>query len=140
MNRPARVITPELRAAVAEIEGRKVLTVRQAVHLAVQQRGLCGCGCGEPIDALGEGFIDEHVIPLALTGSNDLENRALLRRPCALEKTKGDVSRIAKAKRQSRAVGPREPPEHPIPQRADPWPPKGSVKIRGRNTFRRRNP
>ena len=128
MRRANPATLDELRAKVAEIEERRPLNRPQVIAVLCDQAGgiRCGCGCGEMLDPLGEGVIDEHVRALGLVGTNDLDNRRFYRRPCATDKTRGDVGRIAKAKRQSRAVGPREPPEHPIPQRANPWPPAGS--------------
>lgn len=90
---------------MVQIEKRKPLTKKQRAELALRQDGLCGCGCGVKLDHVREGLIDEHVIPLALGGTNDLSNRQLWRKPCATEKTKDDFSRIAKAKRQSGAKG-----------------------------------
>lgn len=83
-----------------EIEQRKPLTKRQRSGLDLRQGGLCGCGCAVKLDHAGEGTIDEHVIPLAKGGSNDLSNRQLWRKPCAAEKTKADIRSINKAKRQ----------------------------------------
>lgn len=83
----------------ALVEKRRPLTRIEIITLAVEQGGKCGCGCGEKLDAAREGVIDEHRIPLELTGTNDLSNRALYRKPCAAEKTKADHAAIAKAKR-----------------------------------------
>ena len=123
-------------AKIAEIEARKPLNRAEALAVMIRQAGgvvLCGCGCGEPLDPLGEGVVDEHLRALGLLGGNELENRAWFRKPCAKRKTDGDdLPRIAKAKRQSRAVGPRERSTRPIPQRENPWPPEGSRKLQGR--------
>lgn len=81
------------------IEPRRVLTRRETIELAVRQAGYCGCGCNVKLNALTEGVTDEHVIPLAKGGTNDLANRELWRTPCAIEKTKGDRSSDAKVKR-----------------------------------------
>lgn len=86
-------------------EKRKALTRRQVIELCLRQEGLCGCGCGIKLDPMGEGVIDEHLNPLGLTGTNDLENRFLFRKPCATEKTKPDKARIAKAKAQGGETG-----------------------------------
>lgn len=111
-----------LRGEVAAIEARKPLNRAQVVAILCRQAGgiPCGCGCGEPLDPLGEGVVDEHVIPLEQTGPNDLRNRALYRRPCAVEKTKRDATNTAKCKRLDgeTCTG----PTRPIPQRANPWP------------------
>lgn len=87
------------------IEKRKPLTPKQRAQIALDQNGLCGCGCGLKLDHAREGTIDEHIIPLALGGSNDRENRNLYRLPCAKGKTVEDVGRIAKAKRQGSIDG-----------------------------------
>lgn len=88
------------------VEVRKPLTKKQRAMLALRQNGLCGCGCGVKLDHPGEGTIDEHLNPLGLTGTNDLENRALFRTPCARAKTDDlDMPRIVKAKRQGMEKG-----------------------------------
>jgi 5-methylcytosine-specific restriction enzyme A len=79
---------------------RKPLTPTQRLKLFEAHKGLCGI-CGGQIKA-GEGWIDEHIIPLGLGGSNDLSNRAPVHAACADSKTHGkdgDVAKIAKAKR-----------------------------------------
>lgn len=86
-------------APADQVEARRPLTRREVIELAVRQGGRCGCGCGEKLDAMREGVIDEHLISLELTGSNDISNRALYRKPCAVAKTKNDATAIAKAKR-----------------------------------------
>lgn len=120
------------------LEKRKPLTRAQAIYLAIAQMGVCGCGCGEPLDPLGEGCIDEHERALGLLGTNDLANRRLYRKPCAAAKTGkgGDLTVIAKAKRQAGETGQRARREKrgggSIPQRTNPWPPKGSRKLQSR--------
>jgi 5-methylcytosine-specific restriction endonuclease McrA len=42
----------------------------------------------------------DHIIPDQLLGVNDLDNCQVLCRGCHREKTKSDIARIAKAKRQ----------------------------------------
>lgn len=94
--------------APVEIEKRRPLTRAEFGQLMMDQMGLCGCGCGVKLQPMGEGVIDEHRVPLALGGSNDLANRHLFRRPCAKAKTvAGDVQRIAKAKAQAGETGQR---------------------------------
>lgn len=111
------------------LESRRPLTRRETIELAVRQGGKCGCGCGEKLDALREGCIDEHVLALILGGTNDLDNRALWRKPCAVAKTKGDRSADAKVKRLRGET--KAQPGKPIPQRVNAWPPKGSRKLGG---------
>jgi hypothetical protein len=106
------------------VEKRRPLTRVEIITLAVEQGGRCGCGCGEKLDATKERVIDEHVIPLELTGTNDLSNRALYRKPCAAKKTTADAAAIAKAKRRAGETG--QGPRREIPTRVRAWPPKGS--------------
>jgi len=90
------------------IEKRRPLTRAEFGQLMIDQEGRCACGCGEKLQPMGEGVIDEHRVPLALGGSNDLSNRELWRKPCAAVKTAGrDAPAIAKAKRQSGEKGQR---------------------------------
>jgi 5-methylcytosine-specific restriction endonuclease McrA len=48
------------------------------------QRGKCACGCGRP---LGDGFHLDHIIPLALGGTNADDNIQLLRATCNHQKS-----------------------------------------------------
>lgn len=95
---------------------RKALTRTDIIVLCQRQAQgpiLCGCGCGEPLDPVNERVVDEHVLPrkLAEVGQeeerDDIENRRFYRWPCALEKTKADLARIAKAKAQGGETGQR---------------------------------
>lgn len=115
------------------IEPRRPLTRREVIELAVRQSGRCACPCGEKLDALREGCTDEHRIPLALGGTNDLTNRELWRTPCAKAKTaKKDQPAIGKVKRiEARENGTRRP-RKPIPQRPDGGWPTVSRKLQSR--------
>jgi hypothetical protein len=123
-----------LREEVAAIEQRSPLNRAQAVYVLCRQAGgiQCGCGCGEPLDPLGEGVRDEHVIALGYrTGTaNDLGNREFWRLPCSKAKDKRDAKGLAKARRLAgetcTASG------RPIPQHVSPWPPKGARKMQSR--------
>lgn len=129
--------------APVTIEKRNALTRTQLILLCQRQSAapiLCGCGCGEPLEPVAEGIIDEHVLPRTLTERgreserDALENRALLRKPCAMAKTKADLAVIAKARAQGGETGQRARRERRgeglIPGRADGgWPPKGSRKL-----------
>lgn len=108
MTSPA-IQTAEMSRERREKEPRKPLTRRQYLQLCLDQEGKCGCGCGVKLDAMREGVIDEHLIPLGLTGGNELTNRALYRKPCAAAKTKPDRKQIAKGNRQAKMDEPREP-------------------------------
>ena len=47
------------------------------------QRGKCACGCGKP---LGDDFHRDHIMPLALGGTNTDDNMQLLRQTCNNQK------------------------------------------------------
>lgn len=83
--------------SVPVIEPRKPLTRNQRVKAHDEHGGKC-CVCLLPI-APGERFIDEHIIPLELGGSNDKSNRGIAHIQCAKIKTKRDMALIAKVKR-----------------------------------------
>lgn len=109
------------------IEKRRPLTRAEFGQLMVDQAGRCACPCREKLQPMTEGVIDEHRIPLALGGSNDLSNRELWRKPCAAAKTAGrDAPTIAKAKRQAGEKGQRARREKrgkgSIPSRPNAWP------------------
>ena len=86
-------------------EARKRLTAAEKSLILERQHDLCGrCGLslvwglvdGKPVYGP---MIDEHIIPLGTTGTNDLSNRQLWCVECAHDKTKRDLKAIAKAKR-----------------------------------------
>lgn len=80
---------------------RRKLTQAETAQLWLRQKGRCNCGCGERLIA---GQIDiEHQLPIALGGSNDLDNLSLWLREHHKVKTRDDVKRIAKANRQRKA-------------------------------------
>lgn len=121
---------------------RKALTRVEIILLCQRQTEapiLCGCGCGVALDPVNEKVVDEHVIPRELTEvghqaeRDDLANRSFYRWPCALEKTRTDLARIAKAKAQGGETGQyarREKRAKPlIPSRPNAWPPPGTRKI-----------
>lgn len=85
-------------------EKRKPLTRRQRTDQHDRKGGTC-CVCLLPI-APGEPFIDEHIIPLELGGSNADHNRGIAHYPCAKIKTKLDAKLIAKAlRRRAKHIG-----------------------------------
>lgn len=124
---------PEITVAPVRVPeppvARKVLTRAEFGQIMIDQNGRCACGCGEKLQPMTEGVIDEHLISLGAGGTNDLKNRALYRKPCATAKTVGDKGTIGKVKRiEARENGTRRQ-RKAIPQAANPWPPKGSVKF-----------
>jgi len=112
---------------------RRSLTPRERAALYAAQDGLCGCGCAAPLSDI-EGVIAEHTIPVML-GNRDKPD-SLWRKPCADAKTKLDLARIAKAKRQARETGQQarraRGTTKAIPAKRNPWPPKGARKIASR--------
>lgn len=81
---------------------RKPLTPTQRLKLFEAHKGICVL-CSKEIKS-GDKWIDEHIRPLALGGSNDLENRRPVHVACANIKTPQDLAQIAKAKRQKKAA------------------------------------
>lgn len=78
-------------------EKRQRLTRNQRAKMHDAHGSICVV-CREPIPP-GEPFIDEHVIPLELGGSNDKSNRGPAHIACAKHKTQRDRKMIDKAKR-----------------------------------------
>lgn len=76
-------------------ERRRPLTRKQRADAHDREGGTC-CVCLERIPP-GEPFIDEHIIPLGLGGSNDNSNRGIAHIQCAKIKTRRDQNMIAKA-------------------------------------------
>lgn len=81
---------------------RKHLSPFAKASIVRAQEYLCAeCCC----DLQGVQVEFDHVLPLALGGTNDLSNFQALCRPCHREKTNGDVARISKADRQGLRTG-----------------------------------
>lgn len=106
---------PKLEPTPGENTKRKRLTRAERDLILTRQDNNCD-KCHETLiwsmigdTAVFGPMIDEHILPLELKGSNDLSNRALYCVPCAKKKTKEDLGRIAKAKRQAEMMAPREP-------------------------------
>lgn len=100
--KPDVSLIPEPDRSVVE---RKPLTKKQRADLLLSQNGYCGCGCGVKVNHALEGSIDEHLDPLGLTGTNDMENRSIWRKPCSAAKTSDDLGNIAEAKRRAGETG-----------------------------------
>ena len=79
---------------------RRRLTAAQKAAIIARQVNTCGCGCGG--DLTGQPVEYDHALPLGLTGADSLDNLQALLIACHRAKTKADVRRIAKAKRQAR--------------------------------------
>ncbi len=91
------------------VSKRKPLTSKQRLQLLVANKGKC-CICGQPIKGFKEKwddyaldeieFIDEHVQPLWLGGTNEFNNRGPAHIDCAKNKTSKEAterSRMRKA-------------------------------------------
>jgi 5-methylcytosine-specific restriction protein A len=90
------------------LHDRKPLTAKQRVQLFFERKGEC-CICHGNI-SVKDKWIDEHIIPLAMGGTNDWSNRGCAHVACAKDKTKKDVGDIAKAKRiEARHIGAKQP-------------------------------
>jgi 5-methylcytosine-specific restriction endonuclease McrA len=81
---------------------RKPLTPTQRLAMFEKHGGKC-CVCGNLIRS-GAAWIDEHITPLGLGGSNDDSNRGPAHVTCAGIKTEADMERINKAKAQKKAA------------------------------------
>lgn len=73
---------------------RRYLTKKERAQMALNQQGLCGCGCGKK---LGPDSIGEHWTMVAW--DNEAKPDCLLTKDCAARKTKTDMAKIAKVKR-----------------------------------------
>jgi hypothetical protein len=81
---------------------RRQLTRVEFAQLILAQKGRCPA-CGDRLRA--DEIIDEHLVPLDLGGSNDLENRALFCLACAKEKTIDDVAASVHGRRVRGEIG-----------------------------------
>jgi 5-methylcytosine-specific restriction protein A len=92
------------------------------LNLFLKRKGMC-TACRRKIEA-GKAWDIDHILPLALGGTNEPNNLQILCRPCHRAKTiQSDVPRIAKTKRlKARHLGARAPSIRPIPgSRRSPW-------------------
>lgn len=79
---------------------RKKLTPKQRTQMWADQKGLCGCGCGEPLRDKDEGTVGEHVWWFVALGNSGKPDK-LYRKPCARKKTngpRGDLNTISHIK------------------------------------------
>lgn len=97
---------------------RKGFTTKQRRQVYEANDGLCA-GCDEP---LADKWHVDHRLPIALNGTHAPDNWQPLCESCHALKTREDVARIAKAKRQRKLVENVEPSKRPIPARKNPWP------------------
>jgi 5-methylcytosine-specific restriction endonuclease McrA len=108
MSAPETDVTPRARLTAAE---RRILLERQGFRCAA---------CPEPLTLEVNGrivlaaMVDEHIVPLALGGTNDLANRELRCPACAKGKTSKDLKAILKVKRIQRRLAGEEPRKRQI--------------------------
>jgi 5-methylcytosine-specific restriction endonuclease McrA len=110
---------------------RQRLSAEDRAQILKRQQHCCGGPCGKSLvwqvvdDKPVYGpMVDEHLLPLALGGTNDLSNRALLCVPCANDKTRADRKVIAKVARIRRRLTGDVRPKRKIRSRGfprDPW-------------------
>jgi 5-methylcytosine-specific restriction endonuclease McrA len=110
---------------------RQRLSAADRAQLLKRQQDCCGGPCGKSLvwqvvdgKSVYGPMVDEHLLPLALGGSNDLSNRALLCVPCANQKTRADRKAIAKVARIRRRMLGDPRPKRKIRSRSfprDPW-------------------
>ena len=92
------------------------------LNLFLKRKGACAA-CTQKIEA-GKSWDIDHILPLAMGGTNAPENLQILCRSCHRTKTTHyDVPRIAKTKRlKAQHLGARAPSTRPIPgSRRSPW-------------------
>lgn len=77
-------------------EKRRYLTDAQKAEVRRRQHGVCGCGCGEALE--GKTHFD-HILPLWLGGTNEIDNFAELKERHHIEKSKRETKARAKIKR-----------------------------------------
>jgi len=101
---------------------RPTFSTRFRLNLFIERQGSCA-SCQSRIQA-GKSWDIDHVLPLALGGSNAPQNLQLLCKPCHIQKTATlDIPMIAKTKRiKARHTGARAPSARPIlGSRSTPW-------------------
>lgn len=67
-----------------KLDAGGILSKDLAERLFKLQRGKCACGCKQP---LGDDYHRDHIMPLALGGTNTDDNIQLLRSTCNLQKS-----------------------------------------------------
>jgi 5-methylcytosine-specific restriction endonuclease McrA len=95
------------------VEPRKPLTSKQRLKLFLERNGIC-CICGHKIETL-KPWIDEHIIPLWLGGSNDLSNRGVAHERCARVKTAKEATERASIRKKAERHFGAHTSKHPMP-------------------------
>jgi len=101
---------------------RQAFSTTFRLSLFLEQKGTCQ-SCKLTIQA-GQAWDIDHILPIALGGTNEPENLQILCRPCHRSKTtQSDIPRIAKTKRlKAKHLGARSSARRPIPgSKSSPW-------------------
>jgi 5-methylcytosine-specific restriction endonuclease McrA len=94
---------------------RKNRSVLQKMATFERCGGICHI-CGGKIDGTREAWEEEHIIPLAMGGEDEDENRAPAHVKCHRAKTRSDRKQISKANRvRAKHNGARKSSKNPIP-------------------------
>jgi 5-methylcytosine-specific restriction endonuclease McrA len=118
------MIEPPANDPVGAVERRKLTAAERRTLL--ERQGFFCAACPTKLTLEVEGgvvlgaMVDEHIIPLALGGSNDLSNRELRCPACAKAKTLKDMKAIRKAERIRRRLRGEEALKQPIRSRGFP--------------------
>ncbi len=122
-----QILPVPVREAVSAT-ARRSLTPARKRRCHLFWKGLCAV-CGLPVALKGPSVRYDHEIPVWTGGADDdgPNLRSLHRDPCDKTKTRIDVAAIAKCKRLAGETCTKR--GRPIPQRANPWPPKGSRRL-----------
>lgn len=92
---------------------RRSISKKERVEIFNERNGKCHI-CGQKIHPQEKWDI-EHIIPLALGGADSGDNLDLAHQSCHKDKTKADVGRLAKAKRQARYHAGKKLSKSPLP-------------------------
>lgn len=95
------------------VEPRRPLTPKQRLKLFVERKGVC-CICGLKIETM-KPWIDEHIQPLSMGGTNDWENRGVAHVGCAHKKTSKEATDRAKGQRIAEKHFGAHRSSHPMP-------------------------
>lgn len=79
------------------MEKRRYLTPSQKDAVILRQKGICACGCGEPLDLASVHW--DHRLPLWLGGTNDIGNFDALKPRHHIVKTSKEATERAKGDR-----------------------------------------
>lgn len=81
------------------------MTPARKLRIWTGQDGLCGCGCGDPVDLQGPGVRYDHTIPFEIAPHLDDDGpnvKAVITAHDALKTYGRDMTWIAKTKRQAK--------------------------------------